>query len=93
MTVSEIFEIWQRPSHIMLHAGEMTAEELRCVRAVVKAVQAEVTAALSEQVVVPKEPTEEMLIAGVVANQSRMVGDVYRAMIAAVPASAPVRSL
>lgn len=50
-------------------------------------VTAILTAALSDQAVVPKEPTEEMLIAGVVANQSRMVGEVYRAMIAAAPSS------
>jgi hypothetical protein len=42
-TMQETLELWQQPSHILLHAGEMSAQELRSVIAVVKAI----TAALS----------------------------------------------
>lgn len=35
--------------------------------------------------VVQVEPTEAMIIAGVLANQDRIVGDVYRAMLASAP--------
>jgi len=41
--MQETLELWQQPSHILLHAGEMSAQELRSVIAVVKAI----TAALS----------------------------------------------
>lgn len=39
----------------------------------------------AEYVCVPREPTYEMLAAGVIANQKRMVADVYKAMLAASP--------
>lgn len=37
----EIGEKWSGADHIRLHAGEMTAQELRSVRAVVRAIVAE----------------------------------------------------
>lgn len=42
--VITILRRWQQNSHIMLHAGEMSAQELRSVKAVVKAIEAEVAA-------------------------------------------------
>lgn len=39
----------------------------------------------TEWMLVPREPTEAMTIAGVVANQERMVADVYKAMLSASP--------
>lgn len=36
--------------------------------------------------IVPREPDDDMRYAGVAANQERMVGDVWSAMLAAAPA-------
>lgn len=37
-----IAEKWTTSGHILLHAGEMTAQELRSVKAVAKAIAAEI---------------------------------------------------
>jgi hypothetical protein len=36
--VQETLELWQRPDHIRLHAGEMSRQEMRAVLAVVGAI-------------------------------------------------------
>lgn len=38
----EIIEKWLKPDHMRLHAGEMSAQEVRSARAVLKAVQSEI---------------------------------------------------
>jgi hypothetical protein len=40
--VAAILAKWQTTAHMTLHAGEMSAQEIRSVRAVLKAVSAEV---------------------------------------------------
>jgi hypothetical protein len=42
--VRKVLMRWQRPDYIRLHAGEMTAQEMRSVLAVLKAVSLEVHA-------------------------------------------------
>ena len=50
MTVREevnlIFERWQSTPYLLLHAGEMSVQEIRTVKAVLKAVQEQVDSAL-----------------------------------------------
>lgn len=46
--ISAIFTRWQRSAHMRLHAGEMTAQEIRTVRAVLGAVSVEVLKALAD---------------------------------------------
>lgn len=41
--VLRIIDKWQDPDHIRLCAGEMTAQEMRSVLAVLRAVRAEIT--------------------------------------------------
>jgi hypothetical protein len=45
---AEIAEEWDSPSKIRLHAGEMTAQEMRSVRAILKPVAAAIRKAASE---------------------------------------------
>lgn len=40
--VRDVLRRWQQPSYIRLHAGEMTAQEMRSVLAVVKCIAGEV---------------------------------------------------
>ncbi len=40
----EVLAKWSRADHIRLHAGEMTAQEMRCVKAVVGAIEREAAA-------------------------------------------------
>jgi dsRNA-specific ribonuclease len=86
-----ILSRWQRSDHIQLHAGEMTAQEMRSVKAVVKAIEAEITAALAGRVVVPCDPTLKMINAadfydGMFTSPSTSIEDIYRAMIGAATA-------
>lgn len=37
-----VIDLWLDPDHIRLHAGEMTAQEMRTVLAVLRAIRAEV---------------------------------------------------
>ena len=39
---AEVCDKWMNPDYIRLHAGEMTAQEMRSVLAVVKAIAAEI---------------------------------------------------
>jgi hypothetical protein len=65
---------------------EMTLDECREAKSAFRTYAATLAAhADAEWVTVPREPTEEMVIAGVIANQERMVADVYRAMLSAAP--------
>jgi hypothetical protein len=41
-TALGIIDKWQDPDHIRLHAGEMTAQEMRSVLAVLRAVRADI---------------------------------------------------
>ena len=45
-TIDEIFANWRNSQYLKLHAGEMTAQELRTVRAVLGAVHVQVTESL-----------------------------------------------
>ena len=40
--VLNIIDKWQDPDHIRLHGGEMTAQEMRSVLAILRAVRAEI---------------------------------------------------
>lgn len=42
-TTADTLALWQRPSHIRLYAGEMTAQEMRSVLAVVGAISRALT--------------------------------------------------
>lgn len=44
--VRDVMRRWQQSSYILIHAGEMTAQEMRTVLAVLKAVASEVDAYL-----------------------------------------------
>lgn len=46
--VRDALENWSRADHLQLHAGEMTAQELRTTKAVVKAISAEILALKSK---------------------------------------------
>lgn len=45
-TIADIFGNWQNPQYLRLHAGEMTAQETRTVRAVLHAVHIQVRESL-----------------------------------------------
>jgi hypothetical protein len=47
LEIKKILQNWQRADHIRLHAGEMTAQEMRSVKAVVKAIEANINETLS----------------------------------------------
>ena len=40
--VLKILSAWQQPAHITLHAGEMSAQEMRSVLAVVRGIEREI---------------------------------------------------
>lgn len=44
--VREIISNWRNPQYLKLHAGEMTAQEVRTVRAVLEAVGIQITESL-----------------------------------------------
>ena len=46
--IKAIFEKWQGTSFLLLHAGEMSAQEIRTVKAVLKAVQEQVDSILPD---------------------------------------------
>jgi hypothetical protein len=52
MTTAEVLEIlerWRKPSYARLHAGEMTADEMRTLQAVLTAIVGEVKDRAAEQ--------------------------------------------
>lgn len=42
--VMKLFDKWQDPDHIRLHAGELSAQEMRTVLAVLRAIRWEINA-------------------------------------------------
>lgn len=42
LEIQTILKNWQRADYIRLHAGEMTAQEMRSVKAVVRAIEANI---------------------------------------------------
>ena len=67
-TIDDVFERWSRPSHVRLMAGEMSAQEMRSVQAVLQAVAADVGRAVKDKTFITPElgafvPSKELIAA------------------------------
>jgi hypothetical protein len=50
LEIQAILKNWQRADHIRLHAGEMTAQEMRSVKAVVRAIEANINRVIDKEI-------------------------------------------